>query len=71
VAVQNGNGYQFIMVKCNGHSPTDTSARSGVRNGFVTAVAIGKSQRLYSGVKMFIWFYLSSINIYIWLLQRG
>jgi hypothetical protein len=24
------NGYKFITVICNGHSPTDTIARSGV-----------------------------------------
>jgi hypothetical protein len=28
---QKRNGYKFITVVCNGHSPTDTSVRSGVR----------------------------------------
>jgi hypothetical protein len=34
-------------------------------NGYTTAVAVGQRQRLYSGVsvRMFTWFYLSSINI--------
>ena len=32
-------------------------------NGYVTAVAVGQRQRLYSGVRMFTGFYLSSINI--------
>jgi hypothetical protein len=27
---QKRNGYKFITVICNGHSPTDTGARSGV-----------------------------------------
>jgi hypothetical protein len=37
----------------NGHSPTDTSARSGVAVTcmcYVTAVAVGQRQRLCSGV---------------------
>jgi hypothetical protein len=29
-------------------------------NGYVTAVAVGQSQRLYSGVGIFNWYYLSS-----------
>jgi hypothetical protein len=29
-------------------------------NGYVTAVAVGQSQRLYSGVGIFNWCYLSS-----------
>jgi hypothetical protein len=29
-------------------------------NGHVTAVAVGQSQRLYSGVGIFNWYYLSS-----------
>ena len=29
-------------------------------NGYATAVAVGQSQRLYSGVGMFNWYYLSS-----------
>jgi hypothetical protein len=33
------------------------------RNGYVTAVAVGLRQRLYAGVRMFTWFYLSTINI--------
>ena len=33
------------------------------RSGCVTAVAIDQGQRLYSGVRMFTWFDLSSINI--------
>ena len=47
---------------CDGHSPTDTSARSGVAVMYntVTAVAVGQSRRLYSGVGIFNWYYLSS-----------
>jgi hypothetical protein len=30
------------------------------RNGYVTAVAAGQSQRFYSGVGIFNWYYLSS-----------
>ena len=33
-----------------------------MNNGYVTAVAIGQRPRLYSGVRMYTWFYLSSIN---------
>ena len=29
-------------------------------NGYVTAVAVGQSQRFYSGVGIFNWYYLSS-----------
>jgi hypothetical protein len=29
-------------------------------NGYVTAVAAGQSQRFYSGVGIFSWYYLSS-----------
>jgi hypothetical protein len=29
-------------------------------NGYVTAVTVGQSQRLYSGVGIFNWYYLSS-----------
>jgi hypothetical protein len=58
------NGYKFITAICNGHSPTDTSVRSGVQysSGYVTAVAAGQSQRFYSGVGTFnwYWYYLSS-----------
>ena len=55
------NGYKFITTMCNGHSPTEKSVRPGVTcKGFVTAVAIGQSQRLYSGVGIFNWHYLSS-----------
>ena len=32
-------------------------------NGYVTAVAVGQRERLYSGFRMFTWFYLSSKNI--------
>jgi hypothetical protein len=35
-------------------------------NGYVTAVAVGQRKRLYSGVRMFTWFYLSSINLSGW-----
>jgi hypothetical protein len=44
----------------NGHSQTDTSSRSGVNNGYVTAVAACQSQRFYSSVGIFNWHYLSS-----------
>jgi hypothetical protein len=30
-------------------------------NGYITAVAVGQSQRLFSGVRMLTWFYLSFI----------
>jgi hypothetical protein len=43
----------------HGNSPTETGVRSGV-NGNVTAVAVGQSQQLYSGVRMFTAYYLSS-----------
>jgi hypothetical protein len=33
---------------------------SFTRGSYVTALAVGKKQRLYSGVGMFIWFYISS-----------
>jgi hypothetical protein len=36
------NGYKFIAVVCNGHSPADTGVRSGV-----TVMAVGQRQRLY------------------------
>ena len=49
------NGYKFITAICNGHYPTDTSVRSD--NGYVTAVAVGQSQRLYSGVGIFNWYW--------------
>jgi hypothetical protein len=54
-----------MTVICNGHSPTDESVRSDFGcNGYVTAVAVGKSLPLYSGVGIFnwhdIWYYLSS-----------
>jgi hypothetical protein len=44
---------------------TDISQRTQVSvrvydNGHVTAVAVGQSQRLYSGVGIFNWYYLSS-----------
>ena len=34
-------------------------------NGYVTAVAVGQSQRqrLYSGIRILTWFYLNSINM--------
>jgi hypothetical protein len=50
------NGYIF-----NGHSPTDAIARSDVTVMCVTAVAVGQSQRLYSGVRMLTGNYLSSL----------
>ena len=41
-------------------------------NGYVTAVAVGQRQRLYSGVRIaFTWFYLSSINVSGWGKKRG
>jgi hypothetical protein len=46
---------------CNGHSPTEKYPFGC--NGYVTAVAFGHRQRLYSGVRTLAWFYLSSINI--------
>ena len=48
-------GHKFLTAICNDHSPTDTSVCSGV-----TAVAAGQSQRFYSGVGIFNWYYLSS-----------
>jgi hypothetical protein len=60
-------GLKFITVKCNGHSPTDTGVQCPFGcSGQVTAVAVGKRQRLYSGVRMLTWFYLVSINISGW-----
>jgi hypothetical protein len=49
---------------CNSHSQTE-NARSGVtvvvaRIIYMTAVAAGQSQRLYSGVGIFYWCCLSS-----------
>jgi hypothetical protein len=53
---------------CNGHSPTDTSVRSGAQIQitiimlYATAVAAGQSQRFYSGggiLNWFNWHYLS------------
>ena len=52
------NGY----ITRNGHSPNGHKCPFGC-NGYVTVVAVGKRQRLYSGVRMFTWFYLNSINI--------
>jgi hypothetical protein len=43
---------------CNGHSLTENCPFGC--NGYVTAVAVGQSQRLYSGVGLFNWHYLSS-----------
>ena len=40
--------------------PTDKIARSDVTVIYVTAVAAGQSQRFYSGVGIFNWYYLSS-----------
>jgi hypothetical protein len=51
------NGYKFMTVICNAHSPTDTTFGC---NGHVTAMAVGQRQRLYSGVRMFTGNYLSS-----------
>jgi hypothetical protein len=43
-----GNRSRSEKVIFNGHSPTETSARSGVAcSGYVTAVAAGQSQRFY------------------------
>jgi hypothetical protein len=46
----------------NGHSPTDVSVRSGVTARYqnAPAVAVGQSQRLYSGVGVFTGNYLRS-----------
>jgi hypothetical protein len=62
-AVQICNGYSYMHRKRqfpNGHK-AQVSVRSGVTViGYVTAVAAGKSQRFYSGVGIFNWYYLSS-----------
>jgi hypothetical protein len=59
---QKRSRYKFITAICNGHYPTDTSVCSGVTVIIptVTAVAAGQSQRLYSGMGIFNWYYLSS-----------
>jgi hypothetical protein len=36
-----GYGYKFITVICNGHSPTDTSVRSGVAAMSVIQIHVG------------------------------
>ena len=53
------NGYMELH---NGHTPTDKNIRLGVRycSGYVTAVTAGQSQRFYSGMGIFNWYYLSS-----------
>jgi hypothetical protein len=38
----------------------------GCSGYIIAAVAVSQRQRLYSGVRMFTWFYLSSINISGW-----
>ena len=53
----------IAVILCNGHSPADKSFRS--RSGYVTVVAVGQRQRLYSGVSTFTGFSLSSMNMRI------
>jgi hypothetical protein len=50
---------KYITVICNGHSPPGHKFPFGC-NGYVTAMAVGQGQRLYSGVRMFTGYYLSS-----------
>ena len=75
IAVSEVKRLQFIAIIYmyhNGHDPADKSVRSGVTFMYVTAVAVGQMQRLYSGVRrMVTWFYLSSININMFGWQKG
>jgi hypothetical protein len=48
----------------NSHSPTVKKGPFGC-DGYVTTVAVGQRQRLYSGVRMFTWFDLISILVNI------
>jgi hypothetical protein len=53
--------FKFTAAACNGHSPTETSARSGeTAMQRATAAAVGKSQPLHSGVGIFAWCHPSS-----------
>jgi hypothetical protein len=58
---RNLNGKTFNGQIPIGHNPTDASVRSGVTamSMYVTAVAVGQSQRLYSGVGIFTGDHLS------------
>jgi hypothetical protein len=42
-------------IMCDGHSPTDKTARSSVTGGHVTTVAVGQRERLGSGVRISTW----------------
>jgi hypothetical protein len=48
----NDNGYGDYIFLVKHGQPS--------HNGYVTAVAVGQSQPLYSGVGIFNWYYLSS-----------
>jgi hypothetical protein len=54
VAISELKRLQIIAVVCDGHSPTDTSARLGVVAMHVMAVAADQSQRFYSCVGIFM-----------------
>jgi hypothetical protein len=59
-AVSEAKRLRFIKTTCNGHSPTDAGVRSGVTcNGYLASVAVGKRQRLYSGVRIITGCYIS------------
>ena len=56
---QNRNGHTFITVTCNGHSVLPNGNKCPFRcGGCALAVAVGKRQRLYSGVKVLTGHYL-------------
>ena len=62
---QKQNGYKFITVMCNDHSPTDKSARSGVniiQRPWSLAKADGFILEPGVGARTLTWFYLSSTN---------
>jgi hypothetical protein len=58
--IETAKNLKAIYLTVISQFPTDASVRSGVTcNGHATAVAVGQSQRLYSGVRIFTGNYLS------------